>query len=157
MVHKFLELVILWCRKQQQILLYTKSNRDFPTPADVPLSGLAHVANGSRMVSVQATLQELGISMLPGEQYFDDKHRESAPWTTHAHAIGVDVILVASFAREVDLPGSSTTPTTSTRSATRFQHGIHEPKNYTDGTIRYGCLASLGEPHNLEEALSNEK
>ena len=109
------------------------------------------------MVSVQATLQEIGISMLPGEQHFDDKQRESAPSMTLAHAIGVDVILVLSSAREVDLPGSSTTPATSTCSATRLQHGIHELKNYTDGTIRYGCLASLGEPHNLEEALSNEK
>jgi len=79
-------------------------------------------------------MQELGISMFPGERHFDDKQCESAPSTTLAHAIGVDVILVPSSTREIDLPGSSTTPTPSTHSATRLQHGIHEPKIYTDST-----------------------
>lgn len=29
---------------------------------------------------------------------------------------------------------------------TCLQHGIHKPKIYTDGTVRYGCLTSSGEP-----------
>jgi hypothetical protein len=29
---------------------------------------------------------------------------------------------------------------------TRLQKGIHHPKKYTDGTVRYGMLSSTGEP-----------
>jgi histone deacetylase 1/2 len=40
---------------------------------------------------------------------------------------------------------------------TRLQKGIRHPKQYTDGTIRYGMLSSTGEPLNLTEALSDSK
>jgi len=51
------------------------------------------------------------------------------------------------------------TPETSVqhRPVTRLQHGIRQPKIRTDGTIRYGCFTSTGEPQNLEEALNDEK
>lgn len=39
---------------------------------------------------------------------------------------------------------------------TSFQSGIRKEKIYTDGTIKYGCLASTGEPTNEEEALGDE-
>jgi hypothetical protein len=35
---------------------------------------------------------------------------------------------------------------------TRVQKGIRHPKQYTNGTIRYGLLSSTGEPHTLREA-----
>jgi hypothetical protein len=39
---------------------------------------------------------------------------------------------------------------------TRLQSGITKPKLYTDGTIKYGCFASSGEPQKLEEALDDK-
>jgi hypothetical protein len=39
---------------------------------------------------------------------------------------------------------------------TRLQHGIRRSKVYTDGTIRYGLVASTGEPNSLDEALAND-
>jgi histone deacetylase 1/2 len=38
---------------------------------------------------------------------------------------------------------------------TRLQKGIRQPKQYTDGTIRYGLTVSTGEPRNLSAALSD--
>jgi hypothetical protein len=37
---------------------------------------------------------------------------------------------------------------------TRLQGGIKKPKEFTDGTVRYGNLAGNSEPFNLQEALS---
>jgi hypothetical protein len=37
---------------------------------------------------------------------------------------------------------------------TRLQGGIQKPKVYTDGTVRYACLTSSGEPYSLQEAMS---
>jgi histone deacetylase 1/2 len=38
---------------------------------------------------------------------------------------------------------------------TRLQKGIRQPKQYTDGTVRYGLTVSTGEPRNLPAALSD--
>jgi hypothetical protein len=38
---------------------------------------------------------------------------------------------------------------------TRLQKGIHNPKQYTDGTVHYGMLASTGTPCNLPAALND--
>lgn len=40
---------------------------------------------------------------------------------------------------------------------TRLQHGIRKERGYTDGMIKYGFLTHIGEPHNLEEALGDDK
>jgi hypothetical protein len=42
---------------------------------------------------------------------------------------------------------------------TRRQHGIHKPKHYTDGTVRWGLMLSsgVGEPTTLTEALKDPK
>ena len=47
----------------------------------------------------------------------------------------------------------------STRPFTRCQHGIHKPKQYTDGTVRWGMMATFetGEPTTLTEALKDPK
>jgi hypothetical protein len=37
---------------------------------------------------------------------------------------------------------------------TRLRDGIRKPHVYTDGTIRYGMIASTGEPSNLTKALT---
>ncbi|CAA0836591.1 Unknown protein [Striga hermonthica] len=41
------------------------------------------------------------------------------------------------------------------RPHTRSKSGIHKPKQYTDGTVRYNFLATADEPHDLHAALSN--
>jgi hypothetical protein len=33
---------------------------------------------------------------------------------------------------------------------------MRKPKVYTDGTIKYGCFTTSGEPHSLDEALNNK-
>jgi hypothetical protein len=38
---------------------------------------------------------------------------------------------------------------------TRLEKGIRNPKQYTDGTVRYGMLSAIGEPQNLTDALSD--
>jgi histone deacetylase 1/2 len=43
-----------------------------------------------------------------------------------------------------------------TRPRTRLQSGIRKPKVYTDGTIKYSCFTSSGEPQNLNEAFGNK-
>jgi hypothetical protein len=40
------------------------------------------------------------------------------------------------------------------RPHTRLRDGIRKPRVYTDGTIRYGMIASTGEHSNLTEALT---
>ena len=40
---------------------------------------------------------------------------------------------------------------------TRLQKGIRQPKQYTDGTIRYGMLSATGEPSSLSEALDDSR
>jgi hypothetical protein len=42
------------------------------------------------------------------------------------------------------------------RPCTRLQGGIRKPRQYTDGTIRYGMFSSIGELENLAEALGDE-
>jgi hypothetical protein len=54
-------------------------------------------------------------------------------------------------------PGSSATdPSSPPVTRTRLQKGIHQPKQYTDGTIRYSFLCATGEPRDLNEALDNK-
>lgn len=42
------------------------------------------------------------------------------------------------------------------RPKTRLQSGIRKEKIYTDGTVRYSCFTSSGEPQTLDEALGNK-
>jgi hypothetical protein len=55
------------------------------------------------------------------------------------------------FAAPVPVPSLPEAP----RPRTRLQSGITEPKQFTDGTIRYGNLCSTGEPQSLQEALGD--
>lgn len=41
------------------------------------------------------------------------------------------------------------------RPRTRLQAGIRQPKQFKDGTVRYGLLTTTGEPNNLDEAFGN--
>jgi histone deacetylase 1/2 len=72
-----------------------------------------------------------------------------------------------SFAPHSPVPGSSTLIAAEpagvapaeeiiTRPRTRLQSGIRKPKVYTDGTIKYSCFTSSGEPQNLNEAFGNK-
>jgi histone deacetylase 1/2 len=51
---------------------------------------------------------------------------------------------------------SPSVPSSPPRPRTRLQGGIHKPKVYTDGHVRYGFFNSAGEPDNVEEALHNK-
>jgi hypothetical protein len=42
------------------------------------------------------------------------------------------------------------------RPKTRLQSGIRKEKVYTNGTVKYGCFSSTGEPQNLVEALEDK-
>ncbi len=42
------------------------------------------------------------------------------------------------------------------RPKTRLQSGIRKDKIYTDGTVRYSCFTSSGEPQTLDEALGDK-
>jgi hypothetical protein len=42
------------------------------------------------------------------------------------------------------------------RPKTCLQSGIRKPKVYTNGTVKYGCFTSSGEPRNLEEVLHDK-
>jgi hypothetical protein len=57
------------------------------------------------------------------------------------------------FAADAALP--LPTPPPVQGSHTRLQQGIHNPKIYTDGTIRYGMFTSTGQPSKLSEALED--
>jgi hypothetical protein len=48
-------------------------------------------------------------------------------------------------------------PSKQLRPVTRLQHGIRKPRIYTDGTVKWGMLASsgIGEPASLNEALQD--
>jgi hypothetical protein len=89
-------------------------------------------------------------------------------------SIGAGAILPASdsggvpgFSTLTHAAADSSTATTSapmpvpapqaSSSKARLQGGIPKPKVYTDGTIRYGCLAStIQEPCDVNDALANE-
>jgi hypothetical protein len=43
------------------------------------------------------------------------------------------------------------------RPSTRLQDGIHKPKVYTDGTVRYGLLATSDEPCDHHEAVKDSR
>jgi hypothetical protein len=43
------------------------------------------------------------------------------------------------------------------RVCTRLQNNICKPKQYTDGTIWYACLAAIGELEYLAEALQHDQ
>jgi hypothetical protein len=43
-----------------------------------------------------------------------------------------------------------------TKSATTKNKTFRKEKVYTDGTVKYGCFSSTGEPDNLGEALDNK-
>jgi hypothetical protein len=64
-------------------------------------------------------------------------------------------------AAESSMPSISatSTPAQETRLLTRAQRGIHKPRIYTHGTVRYDSkkafLTSIGEPNSLEYALEN--
>ena len=52
--------------------------------------------------------------------------------------------------------GVSSVEETTIRPRTRLQSRIRKPKVYTDGTIRYSCFTSSGEPQNLNEAFGDK-
>jgi hypothetical protein len=71
----------------------------------------------------------------------------------HAHADTGDVA-------EASDPGSSVDqivqPEPTVQPKTRPQCGIRKSKVYIDGTVKYSCITSTGEPQNLQEALDDK-
>ena len=61
---------------------------------------------------------------------------------------------------DADSPGSavvidSAAAPANPRPCRWLQAGIRKPKVYSDGTVRYGCFTSTGEPQNINEALGD--
>jgi hypothetical protein len=64
---------------------------------------------------------------------------------------------VTDTAQANPLPGSSAAPMNPVqRPKTRLQNGIIKEKVYTDGTVKYGCFSSTGEPTSTDEALEDK-
>jgi hypothetical protein len=69
---------------------------------------------------------------------------------------------VPSYSEFVLVPGNSETSAISPNKipacpGNRLQHGIHKPKVYTDGKIRYSFFSASGEPQHYQEALSDQR
>ncbi|WVZ83847.1 hypothetical protein U9M48_030944 [Paspalum notatum var. saurae] len=52
---------------------------------------------------------------------------------------------------------ANTTPVQRQRPRTRLQSGISLPRQFTDGTVRWGNFSHTGEPNSLEDALNDPK
>lgn len=55
-----------------------------------------------------------------------------------------------------DGAGASARVVSPPRPRTRLQAGVRKPKQFTDGIVRYGLLATNGKPNNLDEALQDK-
>ncbi|WVZ86147.1 hypothetical protein U9M48_032980 [Paspalum notatum var. saurae] len=64
---------------------------------------------------------------------------------------------VTQAAASVPGPSASGAPAQTDAPRIRLQHGIRKPKVYTDGTVKYACLADSGEPSTLQEALNDKR
>lgn len=69
----------------------------------------------------------------------------------------VEISSAESSAASDSAPLSSAPLQQPSRPATRLQHGIRKPRQYTDGTMQYGHLATESEPTNLSDALNNSQ
>jgi hypothetical protein len=58
---------------------------------------------------------------------------------------------------ESDTPPAPVSSPETQRPRTPLQSGIVKPKQFTDGTFRYGHLCSTGEPQSVQEALGDPK
>nr|AAP53968.1 retrotransposon protein, putative, Ty1-copia subclass [Oryza sativa Japonica Group] len=81
----------------------------------------------------------------------------SAPSGGAVHSTHADQVTSPSPAasEQSEQEQQTTQASDQTRPVTRLQKGISKPKRYTDGTVRYGCLTTTGEPENLREAMAN--
>jgi hypothetical protein len=106
------------------------------SPEDVP---------GASTYALAASLDNLGASPL-----------RIAPGSLAVHEFG-GTTTTEHVQDHISAPALSNSTTASTRPRTRLQGGIRKPKVYIDGTIKYGCLASVNsEPNNISEALAND-
>jgi histone deacetylase 1/2 len=77
---------------------------------------------------------------------------------------GTTPVASASLQPQEDLPAGSSMAAepashqgvVQERPRTRLQSRIRKEKVYTDGTIKYGCFTSSGEPHTVDEALHDK-
>jgi hypothetical protein len=122
-----------------------------------------------RQMSPPASGSEDRTNPAPTRNKKNSPGRAASTRSSRGDNIAIAPEVVMPLGSSVPSPGSSapseseTTPapsesetTPSARPHTWLQGGIRQPKVYTDGTIRYGCLAVTGEPRNLEEALRDK-
>jgi hypothetical protein len=131
-------------------------------PGSTSVSALQPTEPASRSASGLSTSHS--INTWPGSNSAPTQTPAATPGTTMCHQEnGADAASGSSVApssrdQVIQLPATSTNAPTSTNlwPRTRLQDGIRKNKVYTDGIIRYGCIAStVREPQNLSEALSN--
>lgn len=110
--------------------------------------------------SVSAQESEPGLSShdtLPGPTTTSLTHVGDP--TSNAPNRAFDSELPAAVSTPDPVLESSTAPSAGgelyQRPKTRLQSGIRKEKHYTDGTVKYSFLTSIGEPQNLSEALED--
>jgi transposase InsO family protein len=134
----------------------TSTQRDAHSRS-VPAGGTPlHAETGSSGSSVPSSASPSGHTASPGSsaeiRSDPDADMRSSPSPVPDAASG----------RPGAAPGAGSSAATSTgapgatRMTTRLQTGKNKPRKYTDGTVRYGCLTTTGEPDNLDEALKNK-
>ena len=128
----------------------TEHEEDFPPTATTPtVSSPSGVESGSLLPS-RATEALSGGDM---------RATQTAPAPAHATEGGrhqPEFSAPLNPAHGDSLGPSVSSPVAGPSSPrTRLQHGIRRTKVYTDGTVRYGLLASTGEPNSLDEALTD--
>lgn len=80
------------------------------------------------------------------------EHSEST--TSPAPDVTQDLSMADHVVQDPEEP--SVPATHAYRPQTRLQGGIRKPKVLSDGTVRYGCFTSSGEPQTLHEALGDD-
>jgi histone deacetylase 1/2 len=136
---------------------------------------LTNVSGGLTSDQPSSTSAPAGITRSPADESTSDMQRAPAQESarpseqacTTCPTVSSTALAMPEPAAAASPPGSSVASdsasinrdepaSTQNCRITRLQHGIRKPKVYTDGTIRYGCLAESGEPRNLDEAFNNK-
>jgi hypothetical protein len=134
----------------------TEHEADLPPAAATPMTGSF---SGIETVPSPAAATEGGQCQAEPSAPLNPAHGqrqlESSLNSAHGDSLGSSVPSpAAGNPVHSDSLGSSIAGPSSPR--TRLQHGIRRSKVYMDGTIRYGLVASTGEPNSLDEALAND-
>jgi hypothetical protein len=98
-----------------------------------------------------ASLSPMGVGATDGSSFSFSTPSESASASAQPRSSMAPNQSAAPIGASA--PAAPVAPPAPQRPNTHLQHGIHTPKVYTDGTIKYGNLASTSEPSSVVDAL----